>query len=361
MRPLPTIPTGRPHWRVAEAESPRRPLVLERGPRALYIETSNRCNSLCQTCPLTFYGSQGGAHDLSYEEFRRVVDQAPDLERVVLHGIGEPLLNRHLPAMIRHLKGRGVHTLFNSNAILLTRKWREAILASGLDEFRASLDAATPETYRVIRGVPLHHRVVQNLADLVATRRDLGQSKPKISVWFTAMRENLDELPDVARLVARLGADEFYVQRLVYFDEGLAVEAQSIYRNLTARETGLIAEAEAICREAGIGFAASGGNDPRESFQSTSPRDSGAGAADRPWLACNRPWYLAYVTAHGDVLPCCFAPFITTDLAPVTLGNVLRDSLASVWNGAAYQEFRRRFQTDDPLPICAGCGSKWSV
>jgi MoaA/NifB/PqqE/SkfB family radical SAM enzyme len=300
-------PPARPHWRVAEAASPRRPLVLDRGPRALYIETSNRCNSLCQTCPLTFYGSQGGAHDLSYEEFRRVVDQVPDLERVVLHGIGEPLLNRHLPAMIRHLKERGVHTLFNSNAILLTRKWREAILASGLNEFRASLDAATPETYRLIRGVPLHGRVVQNLGELVATRRELGQTGPKISVWFTAMRENLDELPDVARLVA------------------------------------------------GIGFAASGGNDPRESLHGDEA------TAARPWMSCNRPWYLAYVTAHGDMLPCCFAPFITTDLAPVTLGNVLRDSLASVWNGAAYQEFRRRFQTDTPASICAGCGSKWSV
>ena len=347
----------RRHWQVAEAASPSRPLVLGRGPRALYIETSNRCNSLCQTCPLTFYGSQGGAHDLSYEEFRRVVDQAPDLERVVLHGIGEPLLNRHLPAMIRHLKERGVHTLFNSNAILLTRKWRETILASGLDELRASLDAATPETYRLIRGVPLHERVVKNLGDLVATRRELGQAGPKISVWFTVMRENLDELPDVARLVARIGADEFYVQRLVYFDAGLAVEEQSIYRNLTARETGRIAEAEEICRAAGVAFAASGGNDPRESVGGDAPR----AAEDRPWLACNRPWYLAYVTAHGDVLPCCFAPFITTDLAPVTLGNVLRDPLASVWNGAAYQDFRRRFQTDTPASICAGCGSKWSV
>lgn len=344
-----------PHWRVADAASPQRPLALARGPRALYIETSNRCNSLCQTCPLTFYGSQGGAHDLSYEEFRRVVDQAPDLERVVLHGIGEPLLNRHLPAMIQHLKARGVHTLFNSNAILLTRKWREAILSSGLDEFRASLDAATPETYHRVRGVPLHHRVVQNLGDLIATRRALGLALPKISVWFTAMRENLDELPAVARLVGRIGADEFYVQRLVYFDEGLAVEAQSVYRNLTARETGLIAEAEAVCRAAGIGFAASGGNDPRESLRGDDEVEG------RPWLACNRPWYLAYVTAHGDVLPCCFAPFITTDLAPVTLGNVLRDSLDAVWNGAAYREFRRRFQTDNPMPICAGCGSKWSV
>lgn len=355
-----TVP-ARPHWQVAEAASSRRPLVLERGPRALYIETSNRCNSLCQTCPLTFYGSQGGAHDLSYEEFRRVVDQVPALERVVLHGIGEPLLNRHLPEMIRHLKGRGVHTLFNSNAILLTRKWRELILKSGLDEFRASLDAARPETYQLIRGVPLHDRVVKNLGDLVAARRELGLKTPKISVWFTVMRENLEELPDVARLVARIGADEFYVQRLVYFDAGLAVEEQSIYRNLTDRETGLIAEAEAVCRAAGVGFAASGGNDPRESFSSTDAQGERGEDADRPWMACNRPWYLAYVTAHGDVLPCCFAPFITTDLAPVTLGNLFRDSLAAVWNGAAYQDFRHRFQTDTPASICAGCGSKWSV
>jgi len=281
------------------------------------------------------------------------VDQAPDLERVVLHGIGEPLLNRHLPAMIAHLKARGIHTLFNSNAILLTSKWRDLLLDSGLDEYRASLDAATPTTYHLIRGVPLHERVVRNIGNLVAARNARGQQGPKISVWFTAMRENLEELPEVARIVARVGADEFYVQRLVYFDVGLATEEQSVFRHLTAREAALIDEAEAICRAAGVGFAASGGNDPQESL-------AGSDAA-RPWMACNRPWYLAYVTAHGDVLPCCFAPFITNDLAPVTLGNLFRDGLSEVWNGAPYQEFRRRFQSDNPCSICAGCGSKWSV
>ncbi|HET8625846.1 MAG TPA: radical SAM protein [Thermomicrobiales bacterium] len=341
------------HWQGAETDTDARPLVLPRGPRTLYIETSNRCNSLCQTCPLTFFGSPGGAHDLTFEEFRRIVDQAPDLERVVLHGVGEPLLNRHLPDMIRYLKDRGVHVLFNSNAILLTKHWRDLLLDSGLDEFRASLDAATPETYLAIRGVPLHDRVVRHLAELTAARRARGLARPRISVWFTAMRENLAELPAVARIVADAGADEFYVQRLVFFDRGLAVEGQSVYRHLTEREEALLAEAVAICAAAGVGFAASGGEAPSESL---------AGAeATRPWLACHRPWYLAYVTAHGDVLPCCFAPFIADDLAPVTLGNVFREPLAAIWNGPAYQDFRRRFQTDTPCAICAGCGSKWSV
>ena len=341
------------HWHTTDTKPARRPLVVEHGPRTLYIETSNRCNSLCQTCPLTFYGSQGGAHDLSFEEFRRVVDGAPQLERVVLHGIGEPLLNRHLPEMIRYLKARGVQVVFNSNAILLTKKWREALLGSGLDEYRASLDAATPETYARIRGVPLHDRVVRNLDELVAARRALGLTAPRVSVWFTTMKENIAELPEVARITAQAGADEFYVQRLVYFGEGLAVEEQSVYQQLTERETALLDEAAQLCRAAGIGFSASGGNAPQESL-------AGAEGA-RPWMACNRPWYLAYVTARGDVLPCCFAPFITNDLAPVTLGNLFRERLDTVWNGPACQEFRRRFQTDDPYSICAGCGSKWSV
>ena len=343
------------HWQSPETAGAQRPLALAHGPRTLYIETSNRCNSLCQTCPLTFYGSQGGAHDMGFAEFRRVVDAAPDLERVVLHGIGEPLLNRHLPEMIRHLKTRGVQVLFNSNAILLTRKWRDLLLESGLDEYRASLDAATPATYLAIRGVPLHERVVRNIAELVAARRERGLTGPRISVWFTAMKENLAELPDVARIVARVGADEFYVQRLVYFEAGLATEEQSVYRDLGAREIGLLAEAETICRVAGVGFGASGGGAPGASLAGDAEEQ------ERPWLACHRPWYLAYVTAHGDVLPCCFAPFITNDLAPVTLGNVFRDGLETVWNGAPYREFRRRFQTDSPCSICAGCGSQWSV
>ena len=75
-------------------------------PRSLYLETTSRCNSLCETCILTF-GGREPAKDLGWNEFRAVVDQFPALERVLLHGIGEPLLNRELVPMVAHLKARG--------------------------------------------------------------------------------------------------------------------------------------------------------------------------------------------------------------------------------------------------------------
>lgn len=62
-------------------------------PRSIYIEPTSRCNELCQQCPRTLL-SREEDRDLSFNEFRRVVDQFPVLERVVLHGLGNPCSTR---------------------------------------------------------------------------------------------------------------------------------------------------------------------------------------------------------------------------------------------------------------------------
>src|SRR5207245_9161807 len=83
-------------------------------PRSIYIEPTSRCNELCQQCPRTLL-SREDDRDLSYEKFSFIVDQFPVLERVVLHGLGEPLLNKDLPRMIAYLKERRNYVLLSSN------------------------------------------------------------------------------------------------------------------------------------------------------------------------------------------------------------------------------------------------------
>ena len=142
-------------------------------PVEAYFEVANRCNSLCTTCPLTF-APQESAHNLGLAELDELVGQMPDLRRAVMHGIGEPLLNRELPKMIRLLKGRGVYVLFNTNAALLTRRRQIDLIESGLDELRISLDGSTPETYLKVRGIPVFDRVIENAAEMVRTKRELA-------------------------------------------------------------------------------------------------------------------------------------------------------------------------------------------
>jgi MoaA/NifB/PqqE/SkfB family radical SAM enzyme len=320
-------------------------------PRSLYLETTSRCNSLCETCILTF-GGREPAKDLGWDEFRAMVDQFPLLERVLLHGIGEPLLNRDLPRMVAHLKDRGAVVLFNSNAITLSERIAQELLEAGLDELRVSLDASTRETYARIRGVDAFDKVIANVARFVA----LGHGRataPTVSLWFTGLRENIEEIPGLVILAERMGARAIYLQRLVYNGLGLATEAQSLHGRLHQRENALIQTTQAAARGAGIVFSASGATTPEVSLEPSHD--------DRPWSACRRPWTLVYVTVHGNVLPCCIAPWITEHYAGIILGNLLRQSLAEIWWGDRYLTFREDVQTATPPEPCRGCGVKWSL
>jgi MoaA/NifB/PqqE/SkfB family radical SAM enzyme len=321
-------------------------------PRSLYLETTSRCNSLCETCILTF-GGREPQRDLGWDEFRRVVDQFPALDRVLLHGIGEPLLNRDLPRMIEHLKARQAEVLFNSNAITLSAKVRRALIDAGLDELRVSLDGSTRATYARIRGVDAFDRVLDNLAELARLKGELGAPRPLVSLWFTALRDNIEEIPGLVPLARHTGAAGIHLQRLVYNGLGLATEEQSLYGRLREREVDLIREAETAARLEGLQFSASGATAPEVSL---TPARTG-----QPWSACRRPWMLAYVTVSGNVLPCCIAPWITSHYDGIILGNLYRESLEEVWWGERYAAFRRDLQTAQPPEPCRGCGVKWSL
>ena len=68
-----------------------------------------------------------------------------------------------------------------------------------------------------------------------------------------------------------------------------------------------------------------------------------------------------YVTANGNVLPCCIAPFTGVPYEDITLGTAFVQTIEEVWNGPRYREWRQRRRSDRPPAACAGCGSAWSL
>lgn len=326
-------------------------------PRELYLETTNRCNELCDQCPRTHLQREP-ERDLSLAEVVAITDQLPVLERVVLHGLGEPMLNPELPQIVAHLRRRGAYVLFNSNATALSERMGRALIEAGLNELRVSLDGARPETYARVRGVSARTlpKIVRNLQRFTALQRELGADLPRLSFWFTAMRENLPELPQLVDLAVETGVREVYVQRLIYFGEGLAREDQALYRRAAEAERAVIEETARRCAEHGLTFRATGAVTPAEYLGAT-----GEELAARPWAGCQRPRSLAYVTALGTVFSCCFAPFHPGPAATRALGNVFEQPFAEIWNGPRYRAFRAAFDSDHPWDQCAGCGSKWSL
>jgi MoaA/NifB/PqqE/SkfB family radical SAM enzyme len=329
-----------------------RPAVVGALPRSLYLETTNRCDSKCQTCIRTFQTLEPPA-DLTLERVQAIVAQFPVVDRVVLHGIGEPLLNPQIFDIVAYLKTRVASVLFNSDAISLTSSRAGRLLESGLDEYRVSMDAATAATYRQLRGVDRFERVTANVARLVGLQRQLGRTTPRVSLWFTATRANVDELPGFVQLAADLGVGEVYVQRLVFNGMGLATEANALHGRLRAQELARLTDAEALATRHGIAMRASGLTNPLASLQASDDA--------RPWSGCQRPWTLAYVTANGNVLPCCVSPWVARDYAGLILGNAFAERFEKIWDGTRYQQFRTDFETTTPPDPCRGCGRLWSI
>lgn len=329
-------------------------------PRVVFIEVTNRCNLRCETCPRTYF-TREPLKNLSLDEFVFITKQFPEMRRATLHGIGEPLLNRELPRMIRHLKKREVHVLINSNGTLLTPKWQEELIHNDLDEFRCSIDGAKSETYAHIRGADVLHKVEEGLAGLVETQARLKADQPRISIWCVATKENLSELPDLVQLAARLGVPEVYLQRLTFFAQepeeqyGMARQDHAIFGQAYEDQEKIIAECEILSAELGINFRAAGARDPRSSLAAARSSDA------KPWHACLRPWTTAYITANGNCLPCCISPFATNDYESLILGNLFERPFTEIWNDYLYRSFRSAFLGEHPHQACRSCGVYWSL
>jgi MoaA/NifB/PqqE/SkfB family radical SAM enzyme len=331
------------------ADAPARPVCV-------YLETTNRCNLLCTTCPRTYEELEPPA-DMSWGLFTSIVDQIPDLQRAVLHGVGEPMLVKNLPKMVRYLKDRGTYVLFNTNGTVLNERNGRALIEAGLDELRVSLDAANAKSFRAVRGKDYFGRILRNVRAFRDLQEREGKERPRVSAWLTGLKETIAELPAFVQVAADIGVKEVYLQRLVYFDHdaiGLARPDQALYEQMSRDEAAHLEAAAALARSYGMTFSASGA--ASEPGMSLKRHDDAS-----PWSLCRRPWTVMYFTANGRALPCCIAPFSQRGYENYTLGDATQQTLQEIWNGAAYRSFREALLSDKPPDACASCGLRWSL
>jgi radical SAM protein with 4Fe4S-binding SPASM domain len=301
-------------------------------PAALDIEPNNTCNFKCPHCQVPYWSKP--AARLDEERFARILRQAPDIVRIKLQGMGEPLLNRNLAGMLKLGEARGVSMSFFSNGSVLADETAEALAALGDTEITFSLDGATKETFERIRAGGTFEKVIENIRRLVAARG--ARRAPVISGWTLATAENIGELSLIVRLAKEIGLDRLTIQTFLS-DWG----KEEMKARTGAHKVDQDSEAlAAALREAGetaraIGF------DLRISRSDYYSRRR----------KCVWPWTGAYIAANGDVVPCC----IVADADTAKMGNVFERDFAEIWNSPAYRELRRRIRSHDLPGYCRNC------
>jgi radical SAM protein with 4Fe4S-binding SPASM domain len=319
-------------------------------PRELQVEVTASCNLRCRMCLVRYRPAiDRAAGSLPFARFRELVDALPELERLTLQGLGEPLLAPDLDRMVAYAASRGIRVGFNTNATLLTHARAERLVAAGLDWLCISLDGATAATYESIRDGARLVRVERNVRSLVEVMRARGATRPAVSVVFVAMRRNVAELPALVRQAAAWGVPTVRVQNLSHsFDDTDPAGAYREIREFAAAEA--LWQAPDAAAERAFAEAARVADGLGVTLRLPKLEAPAAGrAAGAP--GCDWPWRSAYVRQDGRVQPCCM--LMGGDRGIV--GDVAAEGFPAVWRGERYEAFRAALTSSRPPDVCAGC------
>jgi len=203
---------------------PRAKLNFAQRPMLVFWEVTRACQLACKHCraSATMDPLPG---ELSTAEGFDLIDQVAGFGRpfpiLVLTG-GDCLLRPDLFDLVKHAKGLGIPVALSPSITpQLTPEKIQQMVDSGISAVSISLDGAVPATHDGIRGIPGHF--VETIKGITA----LSEAGLTVQVNTTVMRANVDELADIADLIARAGAHIWEVFFLVQVGRGVATDAVS--------------------------------------------------------------------------------------------------------------------------------------
>lgn len=310
-------------------------------PRSLFIEVTGVCNLRCSICHRNYIAEE--LDEMKLDTFRKITTIFPFAESVNLMGIGEPLTNKNILAMISICKSYGLGVSFNTNGVLLTSDLSKKLIFSGLDSLVFSLDGATKEIYEKIRLGSNFNRVIENIKTFINLKKELNRKNPALALEFVVTTQNIHELSAYIDLAKDIGIGKIVVSHVIVFAEDH--ENEALYNHNHPRHPQIWNEAISKAGSLEIDLVL-------PSLQAV--EDSN----------CRfRPWECFFVSWNGDVKPCCTylhsAPLLYKGkkviVPAVNFGNVNEENVLKLWYLPNYIKFRERIARREYTDVCRKC------
>lgn len=323
-------------------------------PHTLQVEPSRLCNLQCVMCFRTYWDERVKPN-LALDTFKRLLDDVPSAQCVVLNGLGEPFLNRQMPDMIDYAHAKGAHIRFNTNFSMVDDAIIERLAALPRVEIRVSIESGEPEMFADIRRGTTLDIVLGNIQKLIEARRRHGGQGCVIHVDAVLMKCALPHLFGLIEKLRDMGVDGFSVTDLntcafdptVRLRDGSTMGEQLLSTFMSEAETQALFDKVRGYR--------------REGFKVFAPGDySGLKQAShkgRGVMTCRELWTSPYVLCDGTVMPCCWV----TDSSVFNMGNIREHGFHDIWFGAPYRKLRWQHLTNRHPAVCARCQQLYYV
>ena len=293
--------------------------IRSKEPIVYNIETTNACNMSCKMCPRTTMMTrtietmnidlfskvinQLKPHKKEkWEEWKRFVEKKYGIKKtdtsenhfflyvipkvIQLHGYGDPLLDKNMGAYVKMLAEKGFYSYFSCNPANINIGKTLEMFENGLNYIKYSIESVDDERHKEIRGNASNFTESYNkILKILDVKKTKGL---KTVVIITMLDLNKEwQKDDFLKLKKLFEGKDVYIY--------MKSEDQQWYR---------------------------------EDYHGTNSVH---------WSEfCKHPWMSMTIKSNGEIAM-CMEDFNNE----IVLGDATKESLYDVWNGAAYEKFRK--------------------
>lgn len=288
-------------------------------PISVSIEPTTACNLGCPECPSglkMFSRKTGHVNVVDFQQW--INSMAHHLIHVNLYFQGEPFIHPDFLRLVEYAHQRRIFTSTSTNGHFISESVAKEIVESGLDQLIISIDGASQEVYEMYRIHGKLDKVLEGTRQLVEQKARLRSHTPHIVFQFLVVAPNEHQIPDILKLANELGVDEVRLKTAQVYDYvngNPLLPKDERYSRYVLKEDGTYRVKNALDNQ------------------------------------CWRMWSGCVITWDGRVVPCCFDKDATH-----ALGSLRTSAFSEIWNGQAYQEFRKNLlESRAGIDICANC------
>ncbi len=313
------------------------------GPHLIRINPMDYvCNHVCPMCWLQYLApdelkrqkQNDRQRGMTAAEYKTMFDgMPPGVGEVNIVGGGEPLIHPEIAQIMREIKMRGWRGWIISNGTLLKEELSREMVEMNWDMARISVHAGDRETYRRIQGVDRFEILQSNLKTFSRLRAEKGnRSTCRLVILNVFQRENIPTIERLFQFAEEMEADSVVFEKLIPYDTGKVLSEEE----LKQAQEALVSCARDSRVPCNLDEALA-----QLAVEETCAREQ---KPFRPAKRCSVGFDQAFITALGDVRPCCFSD--------ENMGNVREQPFREIWFGEKYRTFRSRLMNGKFSKYC---------
>jgi len=312
--------------------------LIEPYPCLIEVEPSTYCNLKCKMCEHTYWKEP--ARNMTFEQFKHILSQFPNLKWLGLTGIGESFMNKDFMKMLRYAKSKKIYIELYDTFYFVDRKIAEELIDMGIDRIQPSVDAATKETYENIRVNSDFGRITRNIKTLIDIKKERKLNFPEICFNFVISKLNVHEVPKMVDFVRSLDPDI----KKVSFTNLLHPFKEVKKWNIPVIPDEIIKKAEERGKALGIRVG-----------WNFNVKDEEL----KPPLRDCTFWITPFIFSSGHVIICCASNEANQRewQKKHSFGNIFEKPFKEIWNSKEYRNARRLIRKGICPIQCSTCPS----